>query len=656
MIYGGTASRRKLVARGKLHDWSAFPYHERSFPWPRMAGSVNKSSSVSLMKETSVKQRLAAILAADATGFSRLMADDEQSTMTALDAARSVFRSQIEAHQGRVMDMAGDSIFAVFDTASGAVEAAQQVQRVLNADASVLPQERQMRFRIGVHLGDVMEKSDGTVFGDGVNIAARLEALAEPGGITVSDAVQGAVRGKVEATFDDQGEQRVKNISHPVRAYRWVMNDRQATHSGSKKIGKALSDKPSIAVLPFHNLSDDHEQEYFADGIAGDLLTALSRYRWLMVIARSSSFSYKGRSPDMRQVGRELGVRHIVEGSVRKSGDRIRISAQLIDAVDGNHVWAERYDRKLADVFQLQDEIALTIAAAIEPELSKAEQDRARRKPPENLDAWDLYQRGLWHYWQYNKESSAEAQRLFGEAIALDARFAAARSFLAYSHFTGSHQAFEEPQQALALARDGALRALAIDEKDPIAHLALGRVLAANADYAAAVSELEVAIRLNPSFSLAHYTLGSILFLSGHHERALESFEAASRLTPIGPLIWGIETMHANTLAALGRYAEAEPLARAATRHQTATFWVYANWASILGNLGEVAKARAAMERLMHLRPDFSETFYDRLFVGMDQAVKAPYFAGLHRAGLQQNQSARDKTIAMQLRNGPNVT
>ncbi len=601
------------------------------------------------MKETSVKQRLAAILAADATGFSRLMADDEQSTMAALDAARSVFRTRIEAHQGRVMDMAGDSIFAVFDTASGAVEAAQEVQRALNADAAQMPQERQMRFRIGVHLGDVMEKSDGTVFGDGVNIAARLEALAEPGGITVSDAVQGAVRGKVEATFDDQGEQRVKNIAHPVHAYRWVMHEheREAPHSGFGRIGKPLSDKPSIAVLPFHNLSNDPNQEYFADGIAGDLLTALSRYRWLMVIARSSSFSYKGRSPDMRQVGRELGVRHIVEGSVRKSGDRIRISAQLIDASDGNHVWAERYDRDLADVFQLQDEMALTIAAAIEPELSRAEQERARRKPPESLDAWDMYQRGLWHYWQYSKESSTEAQRLFSEAIGLDPHFAAARSFLAYSHFTGSHQAFEEPQQALALARDGALRALAIDEKDPIAHLALGRVLAGNGDYAAAIGELEIAVRLNPSFSLAHYTLASVLFLCGHHERALVSFEAAGRLTPIGPLIWGIKTMHANTLAALGRYAEAEPLARAATRHQTATFWVYANWASILGHLGELAKASAALERLMDLRPDFSESFYDRLFVGIDPAVKAPYFEGLHRAGLRQYRVTDDKTISM---------
>lgn len=562
------------------------------------------------------------------------MQGDEASTMAALDAARSVFRTQIESHQGRVMDMAGDSVFAVFDTATGAVAAAHEVQKALNAHASTLPEERQLRFRIGVHLGDVMEKADGTVFGDGVNIASRLEALAEPGGITVSDAVQGAVRGKVDATFDDQGHQHVKNMAHPVHAYRWVMAQRDGPGIAPDRAGLSLPEKPSIAVLPFQNLSNDPDQAYFADGIAGDLLTALSRYRWLMVIARSSSFSYQGRSPDVRQVGRELGVRHVVEGSVRKSGNRIRVSAQLIDTRNGNHVWAERYDRDLADILQLQDEIALTIAGAIEPELSKAEQERARRKPPDNLDAWDLYQRGLWHYWQYSKDSSAEAQRLFSESISLDPHFAAARAFLAYSHFTGSHQAFEEPQQALALARDGALRALAIDQKDPIAHLALGRVLASSGDYPAAVAELETAVLLNPSFSLAHYTLASVLFLSGRAQQALASFELAARLSPIGPLIWGIQTMHANTLAALGRYEEAEPLAHAATRHQTATFWVYANWASILGNLGKSDKAQTALVRLLELRPDFSELFYDRLFVGIDPAVKAPYFEGLHHAGL----------------------
>ena len=585
------------------------------------------------MTDNTVRQRLGAILAADATGYTRLMQIDEQSTMRSLDAARLVFQAQIEAHQGRVMNMVGDAIFAIFDSASGAVEAAHAVQEQINGQARELPLDQQMRFRIGVHLGDVMEKPDGTVFGDGVNIASRLEALAEPGGITISDVVQGAVRGKVEMRFEDQGEQRVKNIAHPVRAYRWVRDEREALDSVFDHVTADMLDKPSIAVLPFQNLSSDPDQIYFADGIAEDLLTALSRYRWLMVIARNSSFSYKGRTPDVRQIGRELGVRHVVDGSVRRSGSRIRISAQLIDATSGNHIWAERFDRDMADVLQLQDEIALTIAAAIEPQLSKAEQERARRKPLDHLGAWDLYQRGLWHYWQYSKPAIEQAQRLFAEAIALDPQFAAAHAFLAYSHFTGSHLAFEEPTQAVVLARDGALRALAIDEKDPVAHLVLGRVLAGQGDYPSATTELAIAVALNPSFSLAHYVLASVRFLNGYHPQAITGFETAARLSPIGPLIWGIQTMHATTLAAMGQFDAAEPLAKAATRHQTATFWVFANWASILGNLGRVQEASVALGSLRALRPDFSEAFYDRLFVRIDPAVRAQYFEGLYRAG-----------------------
>ncbi len=586
------------------------------------------------MSEGDVKQRLAAILAADVTGFSRLMQANEVATVAALEVARGVFRAHIESHRGRIMDMVGDSVFAIFDSASGAVSAAHAIQADLNARAAALPPEQQMLFRIGVHLGDVMEKSDGKIFGDGVNIASRLESLAEPGGITVSDVVHGAVRGKVDLAFEDQGAQQLKNISHPVHAFRWVRQEREAQNSIFERVGTALPDKASVAVLPFHNFGNDPDQEYFSDGMAADLLTALSRYRWLMVISRSSSFSYKGRTPDVRQVGRELGVRHVVEGSVRKSGSRVRIAAQLIDAGSGKLVWAEHYDRELADIFALQDEMALTIAGAIEPELSRAEQERARHKPVHNLDAWDLYQRGLWHYWQYSRESAGEAQRLFGVAIALDPHFAAAHAFLAYSHFTGSHQAFEEPLQAAALAREGALRALAIDGRDAIAHLTMGRVLAGAGEYGEAIAALEAAVALNPSFSLAHYTLASVLFLCGSPEQALPGFELAARLNPIGPLVWGIQTMHANALAAMGRYDEAEPLARAATRHQTATFWVYANWASILGHLGRTEPARAAVDKLMVLCPDFSEDFYARLFVGIPPAIQRPYFEGLRKAGL----------------------
>src|SRR5216683_1178509 len=307
------------------------------------------------LTSSGVRQRLVAILAADVAGYSRLMAVDERATVVALDAARRVFKAQIESHQGRVIDMAGDSVLAVFETATGAVAAALAIQETLAATEGAVPKDRRMRFRIGVHLGDVIEKADGTVYGDGVNIAARLEGLAEPGGITVSEGVQVALRNRVAATFEDQGEQQVKNISHPVRAFR-VRGPNAAV---SKPSGTAV--KPELAVLPFANMSGDPEQEYFADGMVEDIITALSRFRQLFVIARNSTFTYKGRAVDVRHVAKELGVRYVLEGSVRKSGGRVRITGQLIDAATGAHLWADKFDGSLEDVFELQDKVASSV-------------------------------------------------------------------------------------------------------------------------------------------------------------------------------------------------------------------------------------------------------------------------------------------------------
>jgi adenylate cyclase len=299
-----------------------------------------------------LQHRLAAILAADAAGYSRLMAVDDKATVAALDAARAVFREQVEAQQGRVIDMAGDSVLAVFGTVAGAVTAALAIQAQVNAVADAEAIDRRMRFRIGVHLGDVIEKADGTVYGDGVNIAARLQGLAEPGGITVSESIRSAVKGKVGASFEDHGEQAVKNIADPVRAWRLRTGavEPVATVPAAPSITAidlSLPDKPSIAVLPFVNMSGDPEQEYFTDGITEDIITELSRFHSLFVIARNSSFSYKGQSPDIRRVGKELGVRYVLEGSIRKSAQRIRVTGQLIDALTGNHLWAEKYDRVL---------------------------------------------------------------------------------------------------------------------------------------------------------------------------------------------------------------------------------------------------------------------------------------------------------------------
>ena len=585
------------------------------------------------MSPTEFRQRLAAILAADVCGYSRLMAQDERATVDALDAARAVFGQHVEANGGRVVDTAGDSVLAVFDTASGAVSAAIAVQGELARLGEATPEDRRMRVRIGVHLGEVIEKADGTVYGDGVNIAARLESLAPPGGVTISAAVEGAIRGRVGARFADQGAQSVKNIPDPVHAYQWVGASPQHLGRAAPASTKGTMADYGIAVLPFDNLSNDSDQEYFADGIAEDLLTALSKFQRLMVIARNSSFTYKGCAHDIRRVGSELGVRYVLEGSVRRSGNRVRITAQLIDAATGNHVWAERYDRDLADIFDLQDEITRTIAGAIVPELSKAEQERVRRKPLESLDAWDLYQRGLWHLWHYTREAYPEAKRLLGAAIALDPDFAPAHSHLAVCILSGVINMLGESPQALPAARDAALRALALDKKDPVAHFVLGRISTQMGDHDAAIISLETAIRLNPSLAQAHYGLGNALTMSGRPEQAIEKLEMAARLSPHDPSMWAFQVVHAAALLLMNRLDEAEAIARASTRHPTSTFWTYATLASVLGHLGRTDDAREALAKLLELKPDYSDALVKSIYRGAHPRMSAVQ-EGLYKAGM----------------------
>ncbi len=393
------------------------------------------------MSGNELKQRLAAILAADVAGYSRLMAADERATVTALDAARAVFRSHIESSQGRVIDMAGDSVLAVFETATGAVSAAILIQKDLNQSGEMDSGDRQMRFRIGIHLGDVIEKADGTVYGDGVNIAARLEGLAEPGGITVSESIHTAVRGKVDAGFADRGEQQVKNIPHPVRAF--AVN--ASASAGARRsasvadIDLSLPDKPSIAVPPFANMSGDPEHEYFTDGITEDIITELSRFHSLFVIARNSTFTYKGKPVDVRTVAKELGVRYVLEGSIRRAENRIRVTAQLIDALPGNHIWAEKYDRVLEDIFAVQEELTRSIVTSIAPHIEISEAARIRGTRPKNLSAYELAVRG-WAavsaaFGEADRTARDEALRLAREALALDSRSSAALRTIAFAQW-----------------------------------------------------------------------------------------------------------------------------------------------------------------------------------------------------------------------------
>jgi adenylate cyclase len=367
------------------------------------------------------ERRLAAILAADVVGYSRLIGVDEEGTLLRLKAIRAeVIDPAIAAHRGRLVKTTGDGLLVEFASVVDALRCAVEVQREITERGGDGPPDRCIAFRIGIHQGDIVVEN-GDIFGDGVNVAARLEALAEPGGICVSARVQEDAAGRLDLAFADLGEQNLKNIARPIRAYR-VEPQKASTPPAEAPL--PLPDKPSIAVLPFQNMSGDPEQEYFADGMVEEIITALSRIRWLFVIARNSSFTYKGQAVDVKRVGRELGVRYVLEGSVRKGGDRVRVTAQLIDAISGAHVWADRYDRDLDDIFAVQDEITASVTGVIEPTLAEAEQRRVLRKPPERLDAWEAYQRGLWHLHRSGREETKTAQTLFRQAIALDPNFA----------------------------------------------------------------------------------------------------------------------------------------------------------------------------------------------------------------------------------------
>ena len=343
------------------------------------------------MAEQRVERRLAAVLAADAAGYSRLMGADEEGTLARLNAHRREFlEPTVAEHNGRIVKRTGDGILIEFGSAVDATRCAIQAQRGMAQRNKDVPADQRIEIRIGIHVGDIIVE-EGDIFGDGVNIAARLEGIAEPGGICISDDTFRQVRGKIDAAFEDAGEQQLKNIEQPLRVYRILLGG--ATAKGWRTL--ASSDRPSIAVLPFQNMSGDPGQEYFVDGIVEDIITGLSRMKWLFVIARNSSFTYKGRAVDVKQAGRELSVRYVLEGSLRKAGDRVRVTCQLIETASGTHVWAERYDRPLGDIFALQDEITLSVVGAIEPSLRQAEIERAKRKRPENLDAYDLYLRAL---------------------------------------------------------------------------------------------------------------------------------------------------------------------------------------------------------------------------------------------------------------------
>jgi len=566
------------------------------------------------------------------------MAADERGTVAALDAARRVFKSQIEANQGRVIDMAGDSVLAVFETATGAVSASVAVQQELSVSLSVVAEGRRMRFRIGVHMGDVIEKTDGTIYGDGVNIAARLEGLAEPGGITVSDSVRNAVKGKVGVSFEDQGEQKVKNIADPVRAYRVSLEGCTAAKSApASEISSAASARPSVAVLPFDNMSGDASQTYIADGFTEDLITALSKFHWLRVVARNSCFAFKGQAVDVRRAAEELEAKYVVEGSVRRAGNRLRVTAQLLDGATGEHIWADRYDRDLQDLFALQDEINGMIVGRLEPELGVAERTRAIQKPTQNLGAWDCYHLGLSQMYRFTREGNVEAQRLLRRAIEFDPRFAQAHARLAYCMilemvYFDARPAPEVLEEVLRLAQS----AVALDAEDAFCLMALGRVHIARREYEMGLAACKAALALNPSMGIAYCGVGDALAYSGRLADAIPYFEEAIRLSPNDPWRWAFYSYGALACILVGRFEQAVEWAQKAILVPNCQYWARAHLAAALGYLGRTAEAAATLAELKKLRLAFSLAFVrEQLFYLESSEQIERYIDGLRRAGMR---------------------
>jgi adenylate cyclase len=586
---------------------------------------------------TELRQRLAAILAADVAGYSRLMAADERATVAALDAARAVFRAQIESSQGRVIDMAGDSVLAVFETATGAVATALAAQLQLNTASSALPEERRMRFRIGVHLGDVIEKVDGTIYGDGVNIAARLEELAEPGGITVSDSVRNAVKGKVGASFEDQGEQKVKNITEPVRAYR-VGAEGIAAPKPTLAVGEidlSPPDKPSIAVLPFDNMSGDPEQAYFADGIAEDIITALSRFRQFHVTARNSSFTYKGQAIDIKKVGQELGVRYVLEGSVRRAGDRVRITAQLIDTQSGNHVWADRYDGRLENIFDLQDEITNTIAAAVTPAFAQAELQRSRRKRPENLDAWELSLRATQVYGQGGPNDLAEARDLVRRALLLDSRNPAALSLLSACHATEALLGYStSPSTSVAEAVKAARLAVREDSSDADSLATLGFALLGARQFDEALDLMRQAVTLNPNYAQGFGAYGTGLAWCGEYEKCIEALDRAMRLSPRDPRLGMWFSLLALAAFIAGQHEAGVGYGRRSVQCSPGFLGSHRALAVNLSAIGQMDEAKREVAEVLRIKPELTVATMRAATPFRDNAARERYCAALARAGL----------------------
>jgi adenylate cyclase len=591
------------------------------------------------MPEERLQRRLSAILAADVVGYSRMMGRDEAGTLARLKSLRAEFlHPKVAEYGGRIVKTTGDGTLIEFGSAVDAVAHAVDVQRGMAERNASLPKEEQVWLRLGINVGDIIIDGDD-IFGDGVNVAARLEALAEPGGICISDRVHDYVGDRLDITCDDLGQQAVKNVAEPVHIYRIRLGHTEATSTSESQGPAALPDNPSIAVLPFEDMSADKDQEYFADGMVEDIITALSRFNQFKVIARNSAFVYKGRNVDVRQVGRELSVLYVLEGSVRRSGNRLRITGQLIEASNGTHLWAERFDGDLEDVFELQDRITESVIGAIEPALLFAEVDRARRLPPESLAAYDLYLQALPYLYAFRPEENRKALDLLYEAIDRDPDYGIALAYCAWGYeqrLTRGWEAYgdNDADSAIQLAR----RALETKTNDPRALAAAGFVLVmVGRDYNTGLSAIRRAEELNPNVAFVSMHIGVALMFAGESiDRALAHLEHAIRVSPGDPGGFTYRAMSAFCHFHAGRDEMAVELARRAVDvypDWDTTYWVLV---PALARSGRMEEARAALEELRRLSPHITGSLLRQTLPYRDKDMLEAVVNGLVAAGLPQ--------------------
>ncbi len=588
--------------------------------------------------EQRVDRRLAAIVSADVVGFTRLMERDEVGTHARLkDRFKKLIDPKVKEHGGCVVKLMGDGLLAEFPSVIDAVNWAVEIQAEVAGLSADEPEEQQINYRVGVNLGDIIVDGDD-IYGDGVNLAARLQEIAEPSGVCISEKVRAEVSGKVGAVFADGGAQTVKNVTDPIHVWRWSPGQLGAPNKEDQAYGDAsltLPDKPSIAVLPFEDMSAEKDQEYFADGMAEDIITELSRFKNLFVTARNSTFSFKGQSVEVKEIGRRLGVRYVVEGSVRKAGNRLRITAQLIDALKDAHLWAERYDRDLDDIFAVQDEVTQAIVTAIEPELGKVERERAHRKPPGNLDAWSCYHRGLWHLYRHTAEDSAKGQELFRRAIELEPDFApphAALGFSLYYEVVGG--LVGDPGDRLLRALQEARAAIAADEWDAFGHEVLGRILHLNGEHDASIAAHETSLSLNPNYANAHYGRAFALCFAGQPDEAIRELDEAQRLSPHDPLLWAFMAIKSFALTLLRRYDEALVWSKRSQQWPSATVWAYFTTVIPLAHLGRIDEAKEVLDQAFLIKSDLSTAFFEQIFRFKDSAEMTHVMDGLYKAGL----------------------